>query len=81
MLPTQFIALIEISMCSQGPKVIPQNKFPIDSNALSWLQEALYCVDPRFDSNYLVIVVKLNDRCTGYNLDSNSPLHFSYTTI
>ena len=55
---------LSVYMYSQGPKVFPQNKFPIDSNAFSSLHEALYCVVSMFDNNYFVIVVKLNDSCT-----------------
>ena len=49
---------------SQGPKVFPQNKFNIDSNAFSCLQEALYCVVSKFDKNDFVIVMRQDDRCT-----------------
>ena len=31
------------SLYSQGPKVIPQNQFPIDCNEFSCLQASLYC--------------------------------------
>ena len=65
---------------SQGSKVFPQNKFPIDSSqgqiislreiicpcssAFSCLQEHMYCVVSRFDNNYFVIAVRLYDRRT-----------------
>ena len=48
---------------SQRPKVIPQNKFPIDFNAFSCLQESLYCAISRLNSDNLKIVVKVNNRC------------------
>ena len=40
--------------------LIPQNQFRIDLNAFSCLQES-YCVTSRLNSNYSVMVVKLNE--------------------
>ena len=51
------------SIYSQGPKVFPQNLFPIDSNAFSCLQAPLYCVVSGFDNDYFDFVVKLYGRC------------------
>ena len=59
--------------------------FPIDSNAFSCLQEALYYVVSRFDNNYFV--VKLNEIHTLYNLYLNAEvsqpfyIHFFFRMV
>ena len=52
-----------MKLYSPGPKIITQNYFPIYFNAFSCLQECLYCVISRLNSNNFIVVIKLNNRC------------------